>query len=391
MTHNGGMAAAVEPLTTADTRAPVPPGRRPRLAAWAILGMTAIGLLNFAIVMTSELADRGHPPAAKALVWEMTGAYAFLLFVPLLVAFMARYPLRRGTVLRRLPLHAAMLVTFSVLHTLLMWGSRTVIYAAAGWARYDYGDMRYRFPMEGLKQVFGYALLFLLVTLVGSARRERERAVAAARLEQQLAEARLAALKLQLNPHFLFNTLNMISSYIGEDPKVADAMVTHLSDFLRATLRHADVQEVRLEQELEFLESYLAIMKARFEERLQVAVDVPQAVRRALVPHLLLQPLVENSVTHSMADPARAGMIHLSASGADGRLVLTVTDNGPGLAAAEGDGPRRGVGLSNTAERLRHLYGTEYRLTLDEAPGGGVRVTVEIPWRTAPDGGVGRR
>jgi two-component system, LytTR family, sensor kinase len=390
MTHNTRMTASDD---AARPGIPDPEASRGRLrfAAWAMLAATAIGLLNFAIVLTSELADHVRPPTAKVFVWEMTGAYAFLLFVPVLVAFMRRFPLERGTVLRRLPLHAAMLVSFSALHTLVMWGSRTAIYALAGWGRYDYGDMRYRFPMEGLKQIFGYAILFLILTLITASRRERERAVTAARLQQQLSEARLAALKMQLNPHFLFNTLNMISSHIADDPEVADAMVAHLSEFLRSTLRHADVHEVPLEQELEFLEAYLAIMKARFEDRLAVELTVEEEVRRALVPHLVLQPLVENAVTHSMGDPARGGVIRVAAVRSGGRLVLTVADNGPGLVAAGGDGPRRGVGLSNTAERLRHLYGDDHRLEIGEASGGGVRIAVEVPFRIAPTGGAGRQ
>ncbi len=392
MTHNSGMAGHVDASAAVASRdaALGGPRWRRRFAGWAALGLTVIGLLNFAIVMTSELADRAHPPAARVFIWEMTGAWAFLLFVPLLVAFMSRFPFERGSVLRRLPLHLGILVAFSVMHTLVMWGSRTAIYSLAGWGRYDYGDMRYRFPMEGLKQVFGYALLFLIVTLIAASRRERERAVTAARLQQQLSEARLAALKMQLNPHFLFNTLNMISSFIDEDPRVADAMVTHLSDFLRATLRHADVQEVALEDELEFLAAYLAIMKARFEDRLAVEVAVAAEARRALVPHLVLQPLVENAFTHSMDDPGRAGVIRIAAARSGERLVLTVADNGPGLAAG-GNGVRRGVGLSNTAERLHHLYGDAHRLQLGDAPGGGVCVTVEVPFRLAPPAAAERR
>ncbi len=379
----------MDPRTTSATALTAgggPRSWRQTARRWGLITLliTGLGLLNFGIQATSWLAEHSHTPARYALLWEMTGSYCFLALLPVLLAMYRRFPLERANLATHVPLYLLAMAALSVVQTLLMWGSRVALYRLLGWGAYDYGDMRYRFFMEGFKLLLAYWGVYFVVATIAATRRERERAVAAARLEQQLSEARLAALKMQLNPHFLFNTLNMISTYIGEDPRVADAMVTHLSDFLRVTLRHADVQEVPLEQELEFLDAYLAIMKARFEDRLTVETEIAPELRRALVPHLVLQPLVENAVTHAMGDPDRAGVIRVSASSEGERLVLTVADNGPGLAAAAGNGNRRGVGLSNTAERLRHLYGAGHRLELGEAPGGGVRVVIEIPRRLAP-------
>lgn len=355
-------------------------------AAWLVGGVTAIGLLNLSIALTSEMANRSRAPAAKVVVWEMTGAYTALLVLPLLLLAMRRFPIERRNLVPRLATFLGVFATASVVHTLGMWGSRIVVYRLLGWGVYDYGDMRFRFLMEGGKHLLFYSGLLALVTALGYARRSREGALAASRLAAELTEARLEALKMQLNPHFLFNTLNMISSHVHSDPDTADAMIGHLSDFLRETLRQSKAQEVTLERELEFLGAYLAITKARFEERLQVELDVAQECRQALVPHLVLQPLVENAVTHCMADPGRAGWVGVTARAEGGRLRLAVEDNGPGL-ATDGSAPARGVGLSNTAERLRHLYGDAHRLELANRPEGGLRVLVEVPLRRAPTPG----
>jgi LytS/YehU family sensor histidine kinase len=262
-----------------------------------------------------------------------------------------------------------------------MWGTRVVLYRLLGWGTYHYGDMRYRFFMEGAKQVVIYLLTYALVAIADYARRNRERELRAARLERELSEARLAALKMQLNPHFLFNTLNMISSHVRDAPDTAEEMIAHLSDFLRMTLRHAQTQEVPLATELEFLDSYLAIMKARFESRLAVELGFEDSAREALVPHLVLQPLVENALTHAVGEHGRQGVLRLSASRRGDRLALVVEDNGPGLGVDGADAVGRGVGLTNTAARLRELYGDDQRVVLGRADGGGCRVELELPYR----------
>jgi two-component system, LytTR family, sensor kinase len=218
-----------------------------------------------------------------------------------------------------------------------------------------------------------------VLALQDYARRNRERELRAARLERELTEARLQALKMQLNPHFLFNTLNMISSHVHDDPSRAEEMIAHLSDFLRMTLRHSQEQEVPLSTELEFLEAYLAIMKARFEDRLAVELRSADDAREALVPHLVLQPLVENAVSHAM-DDRRPGRLRLQAARVGDRLRLVLEDNGPGL--PDGDAALgRGIGLTNTAERLRQLYGADHSLAFTRSDEGGLRLELELPYR----------
>jgi hypothetical protein len=337
-----------------------------KLAVIAILAATFIGLLNFSIVMTSWRAESNGASAKYPFVWEMTGAYTGLLLLPFVAWFINRYP-------RRYLLHLPVFLAFAVSHTLLMWGTREAIYALLGWGHYDYGDMRYRFFMEGQKQLVVYVMLYCLLRFIAYARANRER-------ERELTEAKLAALKMQLQPHFLFNALNMISAHVHDNPAVADAMLQHLSSFLRATLKASTAQEVSLREEIEFVESYLGIMKARFEERLTVDVALPADVRDTLVPHLLLQPLVENSIAHSLRDHARRAEIRIAARRDGDRVRLIIEDNGPGInGAPSGDG----IGLSNTIARLQHLYGERQALTLQNRDEGGLRLTIDLPWRTA--------
>jgi LytS/YehU family sensor histidine kinase len=206
-----------------------------------------------------------------------------------------------------------------------------------------------------------------------------EREVHAAALEARLTEARLQALQMQLNPHFLFNTLNAISSLMHKDVEAADRMIVQLSDLLRYALESTNEQEVPLQQELDFLNRYLEIQRARFGDRLVVRHEIAPETLSASVPNLVLQPLVENAIQHGIEPHARPGQIVLRARRENGVLDLEVQDNGVGL--ANGAAPEEGVGLSNTRARLQQLYGSGQRLELLNAPDGGLIVHIRIPWR----------
>lgn len=355
---------------------------------WAVLfGIaTLIGLLNFNIVRTSDLASGKLHPARYPFLYEMTGAYTVLLLLPILLPLVARFGVRRDNWKRRVPLHIGLSIAFGVTHTLLMWGSRSLLFRLLGWGSYDYGDMGYRFVMEYQKQIFAYGTIYGVVHFIRYLRHNRERELHASELERRFAEVRLDTLKMQLNPHFLFNTLNMISTHVHDDPQLADRMLGRLSDFLRETLRNAGRQEVPLSQDLAFLSDYLAIMKARFGERLDVRMHIGEECRTVLVPHLLLQPLVENAVTHCTNDHDRVGSIAVSATRRGDVLRLAVEDNGPGLQLEPQEALQKGIGLSNTAERLRALYAGRHRLDLQNRAEGGLRVYIEIPWRLAENG-----
>ncbi len=358
--------------------------RGPRLWGLLFLLWTLLGLLNASTVVSSNLAEGRDGDVAFALLMEMTGAYTNLMLLPVMVAAFRRFPVTRATWWHRVPALQGVSLVVGASHTLLMWGTRTVAYQILDWGTYDYGVMRYRFLMEYQKQFLAFWLIFFGYQVLVYLRRGREREVQAAALQTQLSEARLNVLKMQLNPHFLFNTLNMISSFAHSDPDRADAMISNLSDFLREALRQSGVQEVTLGAELELLRSYLDIMKARFDDRLSLDVDVDQDIREALVPHLILQPLVENAVTHGTARQVDPGRIRIAGRRQQDRLVLTIDDNGPGVSGQDDGGPGHGVGLANVSERLRTLYGDGQGLTLTNRPEGGARVTIDLPWHTEP-------
>ncbi len=208
----------------------------------------------------------------------------------------------------------------------------------------------------------------------------RERELRAAELEKSLAQAKLHALQMQLNPHFLFNSLHSVSALMHQDVEAADRMIVRLSDLLRASLDNSDAQEVALRDELKFLQSYLEIEKIRFGSRLTVLTEIPSDLLDARVPNLILQPLVENAIRHGIEPHAKPGIIELSARLADGNLTLVVSDNGAGVADASSIS--EGVGLSNTRARLRTLYGEAHRFEFGNRAEGGLRVRLTIPFRT---------
>jgi LytS/YehU family sensor histidine kinase len=213
-------------------------------------------------------------------------------------------------------------------------------------------------------------------------RKFRERELTASQLETQLARAHLQALKMQLHPHFLFNTLHAVSVLIDEDPKAAAQMVTRLGDLLRLAIDSSSTQEVSLEEELEFLRLYLAIEEMRFHDRLAVQYEIKPETLGAGVPSFILQPLVENSIKHGVSERAGKGRICISSQRTNGRLVLSVEDGGADPAAAPVSTWADGVGLRNTRERLARMYGAEHQVECENVD-AGVRVTVSIPYHAA--------
>jgi LytS/YehU family sensor histidine kinase len=198
--------------------------------------------------------------------------------------------------------------------------------------------------------------------------------------ETELVRAQLEALKLQVQPHFLYNTLNAIMVLVRQQRgREAEETLGRLSDLLRSVLDGAATPEVTLRRELAIVRLYLDIEELRFGDRLRVELDAPAALLDAAVPQLALQPLVENAIRHGIGRRAGAGRLGIRAAREDGALVIRVSDDGPGLAAASSDGG--GIGLASTRARLLHLYGDAARLTLEDAPGGGAVATLRVPWR----------
>jgi len=206
--------------------------------------------------------------------------------------------------------------------------------------------------------------------------RYRTRLHETARLRGQLAQARLDALRSQLNPHFLFNTLNAVSALVERDPRGVRRMIARLSDLLRYTLDESTEQEVTLDRELDLLGEYVELMQIRFQGKLTVDIAVDDGVRRALVPNLILQPILENAIKHGVGQVSGEGAIRIAAKRVGDDLVVTIVDSGPGPA-----GGAEGVGLRNTNERLQALYGDGYRAELRRSDAGGAEAVVRMPFR----------
>ncbi len=353
-----GASAVVAALTVLATRlAPPTPPPGPPGASLPRMRMPPSG---------QSLGDLLRAMGIGSLTW-----YACLLSAPLFLWLGRRLPIDG----RRWPTSVlAHLLAIAALVSLTAVAQHRLSYGGSPLAP-SLGDFLRAALLTG-------ALPFLLVAAAVQAlearARAHERELDAARVRGQLAEARLEALTAQLQPHFLFNTLQAISTLIQRDPAGADRMLASLSDLLREVLRRGERREVELDEELRVLEPYLAISRARFGERLSVAIDADDAARHALVPFFVLQPLVENALHHGVSSRSGRGEIRIGARREGERLWIAVTDDGPGADGAE---RQDGIGLPNTRARLRELYGDQHSLEAGRLPEGGFRVRIGIPFR----------
>jgi signal transduction histidine kinase len=312
------------------------------------------------------------PQFGRAAMWA--------LMAPLILRLREKMPLRRGRWFGGVGFHVAMSfvvmatyylgrMTFSMLSWNEMWGSFWATAVQSFYGR-NIIDMAYYWAVLG----FGYSLEIY--------QRYKSEEVKAAQLEARLIETELKVLREQLRPHFLFNTLNTIAVLVREN-KNAEAvnLIARLSSLLRMTLDNTRVHEVTLRQELDFLERYIDIQKARFSDRLNVGIAIEPAAMDARIPNLLLQPLVENAIVHGIAAKSGPGRVDLIGRVERGQLHLEVRDDGPGL-PQEDTRSREGVGLSNTRERIAKIYGVQGQFRLQSEPGHGVTVHIVLPCRT---------
>ncbi|HEX9892484.1 MAG TPA: histidine kinase [Gemmatimonadales bacterium] len=366
--------------------------RRMSLPRVVILGATVLGLLTSAqhfMVMQRSADDPTWRTVQHALNKEMPFWYLWALLAPIVVWVLRRVPLARGRLALAIPVHAAVAIACILLHGVML----LAIYRLTGWP-VPTGPF-WQVYREGILfritlGLLAYTILFGTVLAADYYDRFRERERAAATLSTQLAEARVQALRMQLNPHFLFNTLNTVSMLVRQQANSqAVRMLAGLSGILRYVLEDAPPQEVTLRQEIDFIERYLAIEQSRFPDRLQVTVTAEPGTLEAMVPNLILQPLVENAIRHGIARRAAAGQLQILAARRGARLELEVRDDGPGF-----DGgvdpvtppggvlvPGAGIGLPNTIARLEQMYGPAGTLTLESPPAGGTIARVTLPFR----------
>ena len=343
----------------------------------------AYWLLSVAQSYTVQIQSSGEANAwliAMRLVAHMS---LWIVLTPPLIAFARRFRIDRHTWRRNLPLHVGVAMLASLADIWVWYRWRMIVGPPVPTGR--------TFLVQWLMQidlaVFTYFVIVAIVHAVDYHRFFQERTeeshrleLRTAQLEAQLATAQLQVLKMQLQPHFLFNTLHAIAELVHEDPRAADRMVSGLGSLLRISLDSAGRQMVTLREELEFLEAYLAIEQVRFRERLTVSMDIDPHALDARVPHLLLQPLVENAIRHGVSPRMAAGRVTVAATRRDGRVEIEIADNGRGL--PNGTPRAEGVGLSNTRARLEQLYGGEFKLELANGPAGGAVARLALPYQT---------
>lgn len=368
MSASGSVAS---PAAASDVA--VPP--RLVLLVWSVPALLA----TFETIMFARLFDRPVEPW-RAFLGQAPGWYTWAALTPLIVRLAARVPLTRPLRWRAVAAHAGcyLLVASSAAAAssaagmLLRPGKSGFLVAARNWF------------LSGLPfTVVVYAAVIGVFYSVSARARLRARERDTARLAQQLSEARLASLRMQLRPHFLFNSLNAITALVRDgDGARAVSALSLLSDVLRATLRDGGAQEVPLAEEVAFTRRYLDIEQLRHGERLRVSFDVPPSLLDVAVPVFVLQPFVENAIKHGILDRRRGGTITIAARADEGHLRLTVRDDGVGLADDWDARPGDGVGIANARARLHHLYGAAGRLSVGAADGGsGTTVEIVLPLR----------
>ena len=340
-------------------------------------------LLNaFTYYLNARLTGRGSTDRG-AIVFAGSIWLAFGVLTPIVYFLARRYPLRREAIVRTVLAHLA-----GALILCISWASLGVSVGSLLLNRYPREESLGRYYVSWLLINLPWSV-FLYLTVLGSIfalayyREARERKSQQARLTAELAEARLGALRMQLHPHFLFNSLNAITVLVRDQKtREASRMLELLSGVLRQVLQGEQRQDLTLDDEIRFIEKYLTIEQVRFSDRLQVRWSIQPPLRDALVPEFILQPLVENALRHGVAKRAETGIIEIAARATGNYLVLSVWDNGPGYRPVA----EAGVGLANTRARLETLFGETGQLQVLNAEGGGTVAVVRFPLQRRSDG-----
>jgi signal transduction histidine kinase len=347
---------------------------------WSFGVWTAVWAL-FTLQMFVYYQSKGETIAPARVFASFCDWMLWAIVTPGLLCFIWRRPVTWATWKASLPWQAAGALLGPALFVGVFHLMRSGLSVALATPDLYMAPTPSRFFATWVNALLTYCDLILVGHALHYARDSRDQALRRARLEARLAEAQLQVLRLQLHPHFLFNTLHTISALMHKDLRAADRMLALLGDLLRDSFERVGAQEVSLKQELGFLERYLEIERTRFRDRLSVTLRVDPETLDAVVPNLLLQPLVENAIRHGIGRRQDAGRIEITAHRDHDRLNLRIRDDGPGLPEGEEAVPRAGVGLANTAARLQQLYPNSHRFDLTNRPEGGLEVALEIPFR----------
>ncbi len=354
---------------------------------------TLVGLFFASQGIMQKLATRDPTPWWHYLVSWFIGSWLCALATPLIFWLGRHFPIERSNWLRRSALHLVFAIVFSLLE-ITIHGTLIHYLGLFPTLMKGFSGIMATLWLIGFHQnIMTYGMLLGVGYALRYYRQYQERRQQALRLElqsselkTQLVEARLRALNSQLQPHFLFNTLNAIMVLVRQrKTSEAEAMLAQLSDLLRCVLEDVNEHEVALRRELEYVRLYLSIQQVRFGDRLVVEIVTGNGLLEAAVPHLSLQPLVENAIQHGIGRSSAAGKLIISAQRLGATLQITVSDDGPGLASSEAFSSGRGIGLANTRTRLRQLYGDDASLTVGTQHGGGVVATLRLPYHSTSD------
>jgi two-component system LytT family sensor kinase len=337
------------------------------LAAWTLIALLFAG--QSLMVRWREGRSYG---VGVAILSSLQYWYLWALLGLLIIPLARRFPITRTNWPRRMLLHMGLAVLFATSHVLLRALTNVLLWGDA----FNFAGI---FVEQAHLNIVVYGALLGIVHALMYHNISVQQAATSAQLESSLTRARLDALSAQLEPHFMFNTLQAASSLVYTSPAEAEAVLLQLSELLRRVLRVREAQYAPLRDELDFLDRYIQILRARFGERLRYEARADEALMNARIPSLLLQPLVENAIEHGIARRPGPGAIRVSATRNGDRLILAVTDDGPGFRAGA---PAGGVGLNNTRERLQQLYGDQHEIRFDDAASGGLVVTISIPFQS---------
>lgn len=358
----------------------------PRSTSWRwIVGIwAAYALCDACQTVLSMHADGKHQPWLPVFATDFVSWLPWVLATPLVIAMARRYPLSRGVSARSIGAH---LTVFAVVSAITESWSAGLQMLFNPWGDAHRPTFVATWTMMCLYQCVTFLTAYALIVAVtyvmdakaGMARQMTE----AARLNGELSKAQLAALRRQIDPHFMYNTLNSIAGLVREHLNdAAVSMIVGLSEFLRRSSEDSHRPQVALQEEVEYLQRYLDIQKVRFGERLQVSVDIPSDLLRAQVPTLLLQPLVENAIKHGIAKRVAGGAVRVAGACHDSRLCLSVYNDGPNL-PTDWEAAQSGVGIRNLRTRLQILHGSDSELQLTRANSAGVEVLVTLPFKVA--------
>lgn len=336
--------------------------------------------LTFVMVQVFEKSKAAQAGMGVVSLWWLTRFLLWAALSPFVVLLVRRLPIEARPA-PRFAIHIAASLIFSFVHVCIQF---TLFSLIVGTHNLFFNGFREALEVALNNYPFGVVAYWVVVAIVyASSYYERygQEQIRASQLQAELAEAQLSALRMQLQPHFLFNALHSLNDLVVTEPRAATRMIARLGDFLRMTLQNTGVQRVPLKRELEFLDAYLEIEHIRFPDRLTVSVKASPAVLNAEVPNLLLQPLVENAVRHGFSSQVGPGRIEVTADARGEVLRITVRDHGPGIRDGKKSLPGQGMGLAITQGRLRHAYGENCSFSIGNHAEGGALVICELPLR----------